>query len=912
MPDWKTPIRERLAAAKLPALREAEIVDEIAQHLDDRYREHRSAGGSDAEATQAAWRELEAQDLLAREIRRVEKPAIADLPPPGPPRRGAWVASLWQDLRYSARVLRRSPGFAVAAILTVAVTTGPATAMLGIANWFFFRPLPEVAEPHRLGSVNFGTPGERGSYTVSRVSYAHVADLVAASPSVVGMAGWQTSDVTVGADEVEPRPVEVEFVSGHFFDLLGVRMVAGRRFLPEEDRTPGGAAVTVLSERLARVLFPDTSAVERLVRVNEHPVTVIGVAPAAFPGAEMQNPVDLWLPGLATPRVTHVPLERWAYAPDRGPFYRYLVRLAPGATFDRADVELRTAALALSERSPDARKFQSVRPMLHPTAGMSAARREEARLVVGSLVGTGLLLALLGTANLANLFVFRTLRRRQETLIRRALGASTARLSRLLTVETLLVSSAGGVLGVLFALSIRSGVRGLDASGLGMLDIPLDWRLIGMAIGLSLCVGLLLALPSARLAAHGHAGGMPGHGDRTAGRVGRRWRSGLATVQLVLSLALLIGALLFVSTLHNLRRVDAGFDPHGVTRVSLGFRMLGYSAERSSQVLHAISDRLRRQRPADRVAFADAAPMWGSGIGRRVFLPGRDRKTALRASTIETSPDFVAATGMRLASGRAFTADETAPAMSPAPVVISEALARHLFGTTAAVGRLLAMEDTVPERHFRVLGVVADVRWSDLTAEPPPIVFRPLVDARLVSINNAVIIRSADSHADVMQRVRAAVASIDPRLSITASGTLDALVDARLGQERLFASVLTALAIIGFVLAAVGIHGLVSQTTVERSREFGIRLAIGASRGSIVRGVLRSSLVIVLIGAPIGLLAGLLGSRWVASWLFGVTPADPAIHAAACSALVVVVVLASLLPAWRAARTNPVDVLRTD
>jgi predicted permease len=550
--------------------------------------------------------------------------------------------------------------------------------------------------------------------------------------------------------------------------------------------------------------------------------------------------------------------------------------------------------------------------MLHPGAGISAARRDELRLMVGSLVGTGLLLALLGTANLANLFVFRTLRRRQETAIRLALGASATRLTRLLAIETLLVAAAGGLLGILLAQGLRSGLRGFTASGLGMLDIPLDWRLIGMAIGLSLAVGLLLVLPSARLAARASSAGVLGHGDRTAGRVGRRWRSGLATMQLVLSLALMIGALLFVSTLHNLRSVDAGFDPHGATRVGLGFRMLGYSPERSWQILQELTDRLQRQRPADRVAFADAAPMWGSGIGRRVFLPGGNRQSAVRANTIETSPHFMAAAGIRLASGRMFTPDEIARPPSPAPVVISEALSRHLFGTSAAVGRLLAMEDVTSEREFRVVGVVTDVRWSDLSAEPPLLLFRPFIDARLLSINNAVIIRSADPHADVMQRVRAAVASIDPRLSITASGTLDALVDTRLGQERLFASVLTALAIIGFALAAVGIHGLVSQTVVERAREFGIRLAIGASRWSIVRGVLRSSVLIVTVGAPVGVALGYLGSRLVGRWLYGVTPADPAILGAACGALLTVVLLSSLLPAWRAARTNPVDVLRVD
>jgi predicted permease len=889
-------------------MREAEIVDEIAQHLAERYDELRAAGATDDEAVGAAWRELDGNETLAREIRAIERPTPADLPPPGDFGRESWVWSLWQDVRYASRVLRRRPGFAVAVLLTIAVTTGPATAMLGIANWFFFRPLAEVVEPHRLATVNFGTPGERGSYTVSRVSYAHIADLVAASPSVAAMAGWQSGDVSIDADGIEPRPVAAEFVSGNFFELLGVPMIAGRRFLPEEDRAPGGATVTVLSERLARLLFPDTSAVEHIVRINGHPFTVIGVAPAAFPGAEIQDPADLWMPGLANRRVTHTPPERWAYAPDRGPFYRYIARLAPDATFESAAIELQTAALALSERSPDARKFQSVRPMLHAGAGIERARLDELTLIVGSLVGTGLVLALLGTANLANLFVFRSLQRRHESRIRQALGASRARLTRLLAVETVLISLAGGMLGVGFAMGIRSVLRTFAASGIGLVEIPLDWRLMAMAIGLSLLIGLLLAVPAARLTAGTEPGAGLGPTARTAGRVGRRWRLGLAAVQLVLSIALLIGALLFVSTVHNLRGVDAGFDPRGVTRAELGFRMRGYTPERAFQFLTELTDRLRRQRPGDSVAFADAIPLWGSGIERRVFLPGTDRTAPTSANTIEVSPDFHRAAGIRLLAGRMFTFDDLART-GAAPVVISETLARQLFNTTAAVGRMLVMEDAAA-RELHVVGVIKDVHWDELSEPAPPLLLRPMLDARFLSINNAVLVRSPDSYPDVLRRLRAVVASMDPGLSITAAEPLDVLVDRRLGRERLFASVLTALAVIGFLLAAIGIHGLVAQTVVERSREFGIRLAIGASRWSIVRGVLQSSLLILLIGAPIGLVVAYLASRLIASWLFGVTPGDVAIQAAAVVALLGVVLVASLTPALRAARTNPVDILR--
>lgn len=682
MSDWRTIVRQRLGheGADTP------LIDELVQHLEDRFLARRAAGASESDARAAALAELDDDARLQEEVGRARRAARLLAPLTLADHEGGrWYSGIWQDVRYAARALRRSPGFTAAAVLTVALTTGPTTAVLGIAHWLFLRPLPATAEPHRLATVNFGVPSERG-YSVSRVSYAHAARLAEASPSVAALTGWQRSSVSVGRGDAEPAIRPIEFVNASFFDVLGVSIISGRGFAADEDATPGGAAVAVISERAARVLFPDGPATEQTIRVNGHAVTIVGVAPAAFPGTSIQRPVDLWMTGMASPRINHAAVARWTYAPDRGPFYQYFARLAPGATCEAAGVELQSAALALSTSAPDARKFTTVRPMVHAVVGVDPLALPVLWSLMRILISTGVLLILLGSANLINLLVFRNARRSQEIAVRRAMGASGARLIRLQVAETLVVTIAGGVVGLAVIVLAQQLFGGTINTSLGPLEIPVNWPLAGVAIGLSLLVGIALGMAAPRFAATDLVATL-GAGPRSTGRVSVRLRSGLAVMQLALSLTLVIGAILFAGSLHHLRTQDAGFDGNNVTRASFAFDVIGYPAERSRQFLHDVKARLQADNPGVHVAFGDGMPLYGSGTGNQVFAPHLTVKDAVRANAVEVSHDFFAAMGIPIVEGRAFTAAEARSTGLEPAVVVNGTLARQLYGTTEVVGR---------------------------------------------------------------------------------------------------------------------------------------------------------------------------------------------------------------------------------
>ena len=902
MPDWRAVVRDRFAAHRLDPVAHGALIDELAQHLEDRFAESRSAGASEQDALAAALAELDGHERLAEELLR--RRAVGAAPPPIADR-AACSAGLWSDLVRAAHALFRTPAFTVAAVVTVALTTGPATAALGMANWLFLGPLPGVRAPDRLVSVNFGTPNERGGYSVSRASYAHVETLVAAAPSLDGIAGWQAGSVSVSTGDT-PRVVRAEFVSVRFFSVLGVRFVAGRPFLVEEDRDPGGTPVVVLASPLAASLFPDSEPIGLGLRVNGQHFTVVGVAAPEFYGSNRLGRTQVWLPGLSHPRVHHVARELWRYEPDRGPFYMHVARLASGATMERASAELVAAAEALAANDPTAGKFETVRPLVEP--GFAAV---PARLLspVAPLLGVGIVLVLLGTANLANLFGFRSARHAHESAIRRALGASGYQLVRPLMFEALLVAVAGGLAGLGLAVLLRT-TMGAMLVGVDSVDVPVTWRLAAGAFGLSVGVGLLLAVLPARLAARAGLSTIIGQGSRATTRPGTGVRRWLAATQLALSMTLLIGALLFVATLRNLRGVDAGFDPTGVVTFDFEFRLQGYDAARVQTFLEALMETVAEQAGVSAVAVGVGTPQYGGETNYRVFLPDSLPDDPPRVPVSAVTGGYFDVLGMRFVAGSGF--GTPAATEAAAGIVISESLARRAFGgAREATGGLIRFPETraEPEHPQRVLGVVDDVRAESLREEGDAMIYRPLVSWQ--TVNALFLIRSSRPSDDAIRLVREAAASIDPALAFTPT-PMTSRVDARLGRERLLAWTLGVLAVLGFLIAAVGLHGLVSQSVVERVREFGIRLAVGASRGQVIWLVVRSSLIVVLAGVPLGMLLAGLGGALVRSQLYGIEPASPVAHAAAALALVAVVIVASLVPAWRASRANPVDVLRTD
>jgi predicted permease len=894
MPDWRAIVRERVAAAKLDPARESEIVDEITQHVEDRYRELAAAGVPEADAVCESLKEIDARECLVRELERL--PRIAPVPPVGSPEPRTFVAGLGQDLRYTLRLLRKSPGFTFAAVVTIALSTGPTIAALGVTNWLFLRPIPGIHESGRLASVYVGqwSPDGRG-ISPSWVSYDDLA-------------GHAEMDVAVSLDQTEPLIEPAVLVSANYFDVLGARTQHGRLFQPDDDSVNGGATVAILEARFARRLFGETgAAIGRPLRLNGHTFRVIGVLDDAFRGTSLTDRPAMWLPARATRRLSHAPESEWAYGPGEGPFYQLVARLAPGASVTQADAEIRVLMRSFADDGPGA-KYKTTQPTLFAGVGVGLFERAPMWDLVRLILWVGAALVVLGAANLANLFLSRQARRAQEAAVRRALGASAGRIARLPMIEAVVLAIAGGALGVGFTLVVRAALEGVNIPFFGEMTVPMDWRLFAMALALSLIVGLVLSVLPARLATRADLARAIGRDGRGATRFVGRFRTGLAVTQVALSLGLLVGALLFVRTMQNLNAVDLGFDARGVTNVRLSLRPQGYLGPRAVQFHRDLLARVEADPGIEAASLSLAWPFSGFSRQAMVHLPGQEPKSsAVRVLLNEVSPGYFRTIGLAVTAGRSFTDAETFVDGPEPGLVISEAMARRCFGDAPAVGRMLVFAAGGRSRgqQLPVIGVVHDARWNSFE-NPELMVYRPHGANAFIS---SMLVRSSRSPEEVLRLVRAAVRQIDPSVPVQL-GALQAAVSERMTAQRIRAWSLGALAAIGFVLAAVGIHGLVSQAVVDRTREFGIRRAVGAGTREVVVLVVRQGVRVLALGVPLGLITAALASRWVRGQLFGITPLDPWVYAAAALSLAMVVAAACIAPARRAARVNPVDVLR--
>jgi predicted permease len=917
MPDWTGGIRRRLGAAALRPEREAEIVEEIAQHLADRYQSLLALGASPQDAEQGAWRELEEANVIGHRIAEIETAPVASLTALEANRRGGMVVGLWPDTRYAIRALFKRPLLSITAVISIACSLGPATAVLGIAETLFFRPLPGIARQDRLVNYMFGVPAERDGISPWTISYANENDLTHGATTVAAMAGVQPlSSVGLAVPDVEPQLVGGAAVSANYFDVLSVHPTAGRTFIPEEDRTPGGVPVVVLSEGRARDFFGSPqAAVGKTVLVNSVPFTVIGVAPTAFVGTNAERRVEFWIPGMAYKRAMHFPPQRWGYELNAGPFYAFVVRMTDAATVTQTTDELSARTRALAERDPRLNaRFQTVRPILQPGFAAPPSTRLTAFRAVQLMSGVAALLVLLGLANVANLLLFRGVAGARDIATRKTLGASTRRLLQLRLVESLLLSFGGALLGVGIAIGLGVCFSGFNVPAIGSIDVTIDWRVLTATACLSIVVGIGFGLAPALLAARSSVSATLGRG--AWGEIPRatRLRHTLAVAQVALSLSLLIGALLFLSTLRNLHAVDLGFDATGMVVSPLNLRVHGYTEARAVDYEQRLSDALRREPGVQSVTLAYSPPLFGMTFSSRVYMPGADPKTATQIPVNAIDNEYFRTLNLPLARGRALTHDEAFGIAhgDQVPVVLSETLARALFGSIDVEGRQLLMpQSQAAPSTLRVVGVARQAHFRAVDEPPDPILYMPLAQFP-AALGGYLIVRSTFSPEAAGQLIARAARAIDPAVPVAPDRTFGSIINLRLGQQRLFAWLLGLLASIGFLLSAVGLHGLVSQTVIERRREFGIRLAIGAEPRQIMRSVLRRGAVLGASGLAAGLTLAWMAGRVLESRLFGVTSRDPGVYAVAALTMALIVAAATAIPARAATQVDPVDVLKQE
>ena len=912
MNDWHDELQRRLSGLRVRPEREAEILDELSQHLDDEVRGLISGGMAPDAARAAALAELDAPGELSRRLSEIETRAPLVLPPPGAPARGRWLRALVNDIRFSLRALRHSPNFTIVVIVTLALTIGPTTAILSVGNWLVWRPIPGVVHPDQLAEGQSGQWNDKGDVIVASISNANLLDIRAGAKTFTGLAGIQEGTSHLSGDSMPPADTGVSWVTAGAFEMLGVRLVAGRPFLQDEDREPAGEPVIVVRESVAvRAFGSAEAAIGQRLSLNGRPMTIVGVAAPEFRGITATSRVDVWYPGSTYGYVNHFSDNSRLVARGGGLFNSFVIRIAPGSTAEAAQSELNTLLPALADRYPtDNDKFKTVRAKLTP--GLGTATRERYASIVSTLLAIGGALLLLGCANVANMLMLRAVRTERDRAIRLALGATRARLVALQLTESAVLAVSGAVAGVLLALWLIQIIVALLFPGMpdGLeFGPPLDWRVLAMTMAVSVACGLLAGFIPALVGRSTAPNTVIASGSSRTTPVMRWLRGGLAGAQLALSLALVTGSLLLVTTLRHLHAVDLGFEPAGTSWHVMDPSRQGYSREQTAAYFDDLAQRLQGRGGFDAVALAGQAPFSSSF---RVRLQDPTGKAPLQVYSNNISAQYFDVFRVPIVHGRGFTEAETRlPSNADYPVVVDQRLAKRLFGDADPIGQTVVIPATAanPAIHAPVIGVAGDVHWNNVTGEQPLLMYQPLPALRGASI---VLVRSRMPMRDVAAAVASVAKEIDATLPVRFSQPITALIDRKLSQQRVFSWMLSLLGWLALALAAVGLYGLLAQSVSERTREFGVRMALGSGRARIFALVLRQASWIAVIGGACGLGLAAWGTRLIEAQLFGVTRLDPLIYGLAAGVLVAVVFVASLWPARTATRIEPVEALRTE
>jgi putative ABC transport system permease protein len=827
------------------------------------------------------------------------------------------LTDLRQDLAYALRQFCRSPGFAAIAILTLALGMGATTTIFTLANWALLRPVPGVRNPADVSVIWVGQYSDRGSFSVASLSYPNLAD-ASARLQTLSLGAYQGSGAPVAGGGQAARNVAMQCVTPSYFDVLGVRMQLGRPFTAVEDTPPTPFLGAVISDRLWQSMFqrsPDVLA--KTIDIAGVKFAILGVAARGFHGTERLSTTDLWVPGSSQGIIRHMPALRFDTR-DGGGYYELVGRLKPGASWAAAAAELTALRAWLQEQYPqDNTKFGSVAFHIMGPIGPHPLGRTMMQRVVGTTAfGASGLVMLIACANVAGLLLVKGLGRRHEIAIRKALGAGRGRLLRQHVAEGLLLWAAGGA-GALALLALLR--RTLDVAalmGMGTIDLapPIDWRVLAFTAIASLAVGVVFSIVPAVSATRAEAAESLRATAPTA--TGRRFvGTSLTVFQLGAALTLLVGALLLLGTLRHLSAVRLGFDAGGVYVFLTQPSAVGYGEAESLAYLDELQRRLRAVAGVESVTAARTAPFLGSRSSTRIRSAAADPQARPLEPGTNHVFDTAYFTTLRIpvTRGRAFVdGDIQAARRGEARVVIlSDGLARKIFGHADPLGR--EVEFPILGRkgqRFQVVGVVGTARYRSLVSEPEDMVYEP-APPNSTRRDMVMSVRAA-GQVRVAEEARRIAAALNPSLPLTLFMSMDEALGRVRREWDSLALLLGILAGLAAALASVGLYGVMAHGVAERRREFGIRAALGASRGDVWRLVLRESAAIIGAGVAFGLAGAYAFAQALSARLVGVTALDPALWSMAVGVLIAVAIAAAVKPAFTATRVNLSETLRAN
>jgi predicted permease len=825
-----------------------------------------------------------------------------------------------QDLKYGLRQLRLHPGFALTAILSLALGIGANTAIFTLVDQILLRLLP-VHNPRELVQLKMeggrmGSQSGDGRHTFSHPLYLAMRDR---NTVLTGLTGQVVDGVSlVGEDRSEM--IRMGLVAGNFFQVLGVQPHLGRLLTAEDDKTKNGSPVAVLQYDFWQNRFggrPDT--VGSTIRLNGSPFTVIGIAAPGFEGTDVGLPTNVWAPITMKPTLTppwdELENERYAW------FYLF-GRLKPGVTIEQAEAEIKVLFRQRQEEElkgdffqkfPELRdRFLKQSPTLIPAArGQSFLRFgfERPLIVLQWLVGFVLLIA---CTNVANLLLARAAARQREVAIRGALGASRGQLIRQLFVESLILAIAGGVAGLLLSSWVAKGlVRFLpfDPANLSLSTTP-DFRVLLFTTGITLLTALLFGLAPALQGSRVSPGGtLKEEAGAIAGGHGTvHLRKALVGLQVGLSCLLLIGAGLFARTMRNLQNVNLGFQTGNV--VMFGVRPATvYNEARKLQVFRAVVENLATVPGVKAVGANTTRLLMGGRWDSTITMAGVEPKEGNQPWSFfnAITPGYFDALGIPIKAGRDLTWADWGG--SRKLCLVNEALVKEYLAGVSPVGRMLAQgAKLTPDTE--IIGVFGDSKYHDVRGEIPRQTFVN-IDSRLrntASMN--VYARLQGDPRRIMPQLREQVRRLDPNLVVSDMRTLDDQLNMRLANERLLSFLSAGLALLASLLAVVGLHGVLAFVVTRRTREIGIRMALGAEQSRVLLLVMKEMLLVILLGLFAGVVAGVVCGRFVETQLFGVKAADPPVYLVSVASLLAAALVAAFLPAWRASRIDPMRALR--
>jgi predicted permease len=877
------------------------------------------------------------------------------------------LESIWADLRYATRQLRHSPGFTAVVLITLALGIGANTAIFSVIDAVMLRSLA-VEDPQRLvilswsshhdpklhGHSSYGDCDDDNHTRDCSFSVPFYEALRSHTSTFSGVAAF-AGPMDVGFSGNGPANIaRGEYVSGDYFSTVGAKTILGRPLSLADDTAIAPPAIVLDYGYWQRAFGADPSAVGRTVRLNNVDAAIVGVAEPGFASLTPGKSQDFFMPLSLAKRVR----GEWWGTQDRlsDPASWWVVlagRLKPGVSIEQAQAEagtlfqaeaLHAAKPIFSEGDAPTLRLLPAREALNGESSQIAAMLELIMTAVGFVL-------LIACANVAGLVLARSAKRQKELAMRQALGAGRARIVRQLLTESLLLAIAGGALGILVAIWGVQALTKLISSGLDRpfpFVITSDWRVLAFTCGITLATGILCGLaPSFRSARADLTPSLRENASSTSGGAsqgGWRVRAGdaLVVAQVALSVVVLVGAGLLVRTLHKLQTLDPGFDTQNVLLFGINPNLAGYKDRQTVELYRQLQQRFEALPGVVTASYSEDALLSGSWSGSSVHLDGAPPKSNANAATLRVGLDFFPTMRIPVLAGRAFTpADfasaeatnavvaaaaetpasagpakpaqpKTAPQPPPEPVLVNQAFARKYFPNQNPVGLHMGNEQrddpsTGPQPGYLIVGIAGDTKYSRLRRDIMPTMFLPLVG------NSAHFeLRTSADPTALVKQVRAIVSQADNNLPLFEVRTQTQQIEQALYQERLMSRLSSFFALLALTLACVGLYGLLSYDVARRTRELGIRTALGAQRGDLMRLVVRQGLLLVLVGGAVGIGAAIGLTRLMASMLFNVHPSDPVTFASVAILLLLVALAACYIPARRAASIHPMQALRSE